>query len=126
MNGLARRRSAVSLCVILLISISLHGYPWRTRSLTDDKQNVTYLLDINAAPRDELLVLPGIGPTLAQRIIDRRRQRGFTDLRDLETVHGIGPKTVARLTPYLRFPQPPCPDVVNRFSAFGGPGSPAD
>ena len=57
-----------------------------------------YLIDLNKAPREEIQQLPGIGPTLAKRIVDDRDQNGrFASLEDLERVHGIGPATVETL-----------------------------
>lgn len=60
-------------------------------------------VDINAADWPELLQLPGIGPTLAHRIVESRQMAGpFADNDDLRRVRGIGPKTMEQLRPYLR------------------------
>lgn len=54
-------------------------------------------VNINTASAAELEVLDGIGPVLAQRIVeDRQRQGAFRSTRDLERVKGIGPKILAR------------------------------
>jgi competence ComEA-like helix-hairpin-helix protein len=50
-------------------------------------------LDLNRATSAELQQLPGIGPTLAQRIVEaRERQGGFASPEDLRRVPGIGEK----------------------------------
>lgn len=58
-------------------------------------------LDINAATRAQLELLPGIGPARAEDIIADREARGpFATLDDLARVPGIGPRTIADLEPF--------------------------
>ena len=55
-------------------------------------------LDINRATVAELARLPGVGPGLAQRILDERERRGrFDSPEALRRVVGIGPKKLAAL-----------------------------
>jgi competence protein ComEA len=55
------------------------------------------VLDVNEATVREFDQLPGIGPALAQRIIDHRRSHGrFTTVDDLLLIKGIGPKKLER------------------------------
>ena len=59
-------------------------------SLSDLKNKI---ININFAGKNELELLPGIGPELAQRIIDYRKNIGaFKKKEDLKNVTGIGEK----------------------------------
>jgi competence protein ComEA len=56
------------------------------------------LLDLNTATVADLDALPGIGPVLAQRIVDHRTASGpFTSVDQLDDVSGIGPAIFAEL-----------------------------
>lgn len=56
-------------------------------------------IDINAAPAHELALLPGVGPVLAERIVDDRMRRGdFISVEDLRRVYGIGPKKLDEIS----------------------------
>jgi competence protein ComEA len=60
-------------------------------------------VDINTATQAELDTLPGVGPVLAQRILDWRAQNGqFTSVDELGEVSGIGDAVLARLRPLVR------------------------
>ena len=49
------------------------------------------LININTASAAEMEALPGIGPTLAQRIIEYREDHGpFAAIEDVMNVHGVG------------------------------------
>jgi competence protein ComEA len=59
-------------------------------------------VNINRADLAALDSLPGIGPTLAQRILDYRQANGgFRSLSDLGKVAGIGPALLAKLKPAI-------------------------
>ena len=58
---------------------------------------------LNLASAKELELLPGIGPSLAARILEHRQTHGpFKSLEELLAVKGIGPKTLEKIRPYLR------------------------
>jgi competence protein ComEA len=60
------------------------------------------LLNINSASKDELVGLPGIGQTLAQRIVLFRENEGeFASIDDLQKVKGISKKKLEKLKPYI-------------------------
>ncbi len=59
-------------------------------------------LSLNSATIAELVALPAIGPTIAERIVAFRRERGpFERLEQLTEVNGIGAKTLEKLRPLL-------------------------
>ncbi len=61
-----------------------------------------FQVDLNRADWPELVQLPGIGPTLAQRIVQSRETDGpYLDHAELTRVRGIGPKTLEKIRPYL-------------------------
>ena len=61
-------------------------------------------IPINRADVDILTSLPGIGPVLAERIVQRREKHGFFRSKD-ELLHiaGIGPKKLAGITDHITF-----------------------
>jgi competence protein ComEA len=60
-------------------------------------------LELNRASEADLVLLPGIGPSLARRIVASREEEGlFPTVDALDRVRGIGPATLERLRPLLR------------------------
>lgn len=64
-------------------------------------------LNVNGASASAMEDLPGIGPALAGRIVQyRSHQRPFQQIRELQRVRGIGPKTLADLRPLVTVAPP--------------------
>ena len=77
----------------------------------DPAQTPTYQVDLNHCQWFELVVLPGIGETLAQSIVAYRLQNGpFTSTDQIQNVRGIGPARYQQLAPFLN---PIDPTTIN-------------
>lgn len=115
----AERRGAVFLVVILLTGAAWDL--WRARVprpapaavarptapqaapvATGDSLPPSGRLDLNRAPAAAFDALPGIGPVLANRIVERRARAGpYRRLEELLDVPGIGPRLFERLRPLV-------------------------
>ena len=61
-----------------------------------------FVIDINKAGSRDLIQLSGIGPVLAQRIIDYRSRSGtFKRVEEIKNVSGIGNKKFERIKEFL-------------------------
>jgi competence protein ComEA len=108
--------------LVLVALVSLAGY-WvahgghRGELIDIDRaepQRIEFLVDINEADWPELTQLPGVGETMARRIVANRKEAGpFVDHEDLRRVRGIGQRTLDRLKPYL-LPMPDSETVVGK------------
>lgn len=68
------------------------------------KKKVTLPLHINTASADDLCVLKGVGPKLAEKIIEQRTASGpFKGPADLKKVHGIGKKKLENMLQSIIF-----------------------
>jgi competence ComEA-like helix-hairpin-helix protein len=59
-------------------------------------------ININTADFNELVSIIGIGPVLAERILEYRRQHGpFRQINDLRQIKGIGEKKLKEIGKYV-------------------------
>jgi competence protein ComEA len=102
--------------LLLVLATASLGLLWMSRPEAGPATPLPPLVvDPNDAPEEILAVLPRLGPTLAGRIVEARREAPFRSLDDLAArVKGIGPSTSRAIRPHLRFE----PDQ--------GPSSPPD
>lgn len=60
------------------------------------------VVNINSAGAEELMLLPRVGPAVAERIIEFRDKNGeFKSKEELMLVRGIGEATYALIEPYV-------------------------
>jgi competence protein ComEA len=95
----------VSSCLMLLLSYWFYLGGHRGRLIEIDRAEpltAKYEVDINRADWPEMIQLPGLGETLARRIVADRQEHGpFRDVDELDRVDGIGQRTLERIRPYL-------------------------
>jgi competence protein ComEA len=65
------------------------------------KSEPTKPVDINRATVEDLVQLPGIGLTTAQRIVDERKKSAFSSVDDLKRVPRLKGKTLDKIRPYI-------------------------
>jgi len=72
--------------------------PARSPKISEGQIELNGRLDLNRATADELRRLPGVGPALADQIVQARERRGrFATADDLRSVPGMGPKKLGRI-----------------------------
>jgi competence protein ComEA len=80
-----------SILVLLVLVFTWNLLP--VSAQTADNQGAKLLVNINTAGQAELERLPGIGPSLAKKIMEFRSKNGnFKTPADLVAVQGIGEK----------------------------------
>ncbi|MDH3590533.1 MAG: helix-hairpin-helix domain-containing protein [Planctomycetota bacterium] len=97
-------RAIASFALILICLCSLPAFASTAHAAAADRAGTAPAekVDLNRASAAQLESVPGIGPSLAQRIVDFRKEHGpFRRMDDLLKVRGIGEKSLAKITPYL-------------------------
>lgn len=81
---------------------SLQNVLYNKQLIIINKQKQEELISINTATLKQLCTLPGIGETIAQRIIDYREYVGsFLKIEDLMQVKGIGQNKFNKIKQYI-------------------------
>ena len=74
-----------------------------TGGSTEIVQNNDGKINLNTATEQQLMLLPGVGETTAQKIIQYRTDNnGFTTIEDIMNVSGIGEKKFEQMKPYIK------------------------
>ncbi len=94
----------LALAVIITISatvvISGHAY-WHTQRIPLEAAAIR--IDLNTASKEELTIVPGIGPSTAVAIARLREKKGgFRKVEDLLEVKGIGPRRLEKIRRFVR------------------------
>jgi len=99
-----------NLLAALALSLSFAGVTATAHAAGDDDviegpvaPSTNGVLNLNTASEEELMRLPGVGPSKAKAILELRTQlKGFKKVEDLMRVKGIGRKTFRKLLPMLK------------------------
>ena len=85
-----RTITLLSLCLLLLVGSSA------------TKKPPAQPININTADSTQLQLVPGIGPSTAEKILRMRKSYGaFKSVNDLMAIRGIGPKRLEKMRKYL-------------------------
>jgi len=64
-------------------------------------------VNLNTATAEQLATIPGVGPKMAERIIDyRQKNGGFKKVEDLMNVSGVGEKSFLKMKPLITVTAP--------------------
>ena len=92
------KKAILRIAVVLVMSLVMA----QTGSLPGWAAGDEGVVNINTAGVDELALLPRVGASVAQRIVDFREKNGrFKTVEDLMLVRGIGEKTFELIEPHV-------------------------
>lgn len=86
------------------VQVESASTPQPTERRTTQHQQATVKVNINTANKALLERLPGVGPAMAERILEARSRQKFSSVDDLDRVKGIGPKKLEKMRPYVIAP----------------------
>jgi competence protein ComEA len=87
----------------LIRDIVEDNYDLKTEMLPAyQKMTLGIPLNLNSESIEGLTAIPGIGKSLANRIVNERIKRnGFKDINELRSIAGIGEKTFLKIAPHV-------------------------
>jgi len=89
---------------VSLDSANYSGFDSVKKEKKPKKKAPAFPISINTASKDDLCFIKGVGPSLAQKIIDYRETKGsFRSGKDLEKVSGIGAKKRKAIEEFVVF-----------------------
>jgi competence protein ComEA len=101
----------VALGVFLAVLVGLlafRGYGGPLGARPTEPVAAADLIDLNTADQKELAQVPGVGPKMAEAIVDYRRVHGpFRSVDELRNVRGVGPITFEKVRNQFRLSSPP-------------------
>lgn len=83
-------------------ALDLNKYLSHEEVITIPSKEEFVCVSLNSATAEQLMTLPGVGPSTAQKIIDYRESHGFfVSFEDLLDVKGIGPSKYEKLKEFI-------------------------
>jgi len=91
--------STTSAPVAAVVAVRAEGEPVVKKS---NRKELGGKINLNSATEEQLMLLPSVGPSKAERIVVwRKKNGGFKRVADLRRVKGFGYRTFKRLEPFL-------------------------
>lgn len=78
----------------------------KARASSKVRAKLQGVLNINKASAQQWQIFPGVGPSIANKIIKHRQNKSFRSVKQLREVKGIGPKFIQRFAGHLRINGP--------------------
>jgi competence protein ComEA len=86
---------------------SAQNKPTTPKAAATATATATAPVNLNTATAEQLATIPGVGPRMAERIIDyRQKNGGFKKVEDLMNVSGVGEKSFLKMKPLITVTAP--------------------